>query len=179
MIRARLYILNKDMIRAQRDLDATPRSALTPYAQLELGVLYEQAYLFERAVAEYSRWIASYPKDPQVTNALNARCWTRATWGQQLAEGLADCNEVLRKSPRDAGYLDSRGLLHLRLEKYDESIADYDAALKLQPKIAWSLYGRGLAKQHKGLKAEGDADIQAALAIDPALSEEARRYGLR
>src|SRR5258708_12969072 len=76
MIRARLYILNKDMIRAQRDLDATPRSALTPYAQLELGVLYEQAYLFERAVAEYSRWIATYPKDPQVPTPLNAHSST-------------------------------------------------------------------------------------------------------
>ncbi len=178
MQRARIHLAGKDMARARKDLDATPRAALTSYEQLELGQLYAQAGLFERAVAEYSSWLLSHPKDPLLADALNARCWARATWGQQLKEGLADCNEGLRKSPRDAGILDSRGLIHLRLGQLDESIADYDAALKLQPKTAWSLYGRGLARERKGLKEAGAADIRAAIAIEPTLPEDARRFGL-
>ncbi len=39
-----------------------------------------------------------------------------------------------------------RGLVYLRLARYDKAIADYDAALNLRPKSAWSVYGRGLAR---------------------------------
>ena len=109
--------------------------------------------------------------------SLNGRCWARAQLGQDLDKALGDCNRALRMI-KTSGFLDSRGLVYLRLGRLDEAIADFDAALAENPKLAWSLYGRGLARLKKGMKAEGDADIKAALAIRPRLAETARRVGL-
>lgn len=178
MTRARVRVAIKDVAGAEKDLDAVPRASLTSATHLELGQIYEQAGLFERAIAEFTRWLAAYPKDKLQGDALNGRCWTRATWGRELTDALEDCNAAVRTNPRDASFLDSRGFVQLRLGRYDASIADYDAALKLEPKQAWSLYGRGLAKRHKGLQAEAESDLKAGLLINPALPEEAARFGV-
>ena len=69
--------------------------------------------------------------------------------------------------PDTAAFLDSRGLVRLRMGDLDKSIADYDAALKLQPHSAWSLYGRGLAKGKKGLTT-----------VQPRIEDEARKRGI-
>jgi tetratricopeptide (TPR) repeat protein len=111
--------------------------------------------------------------------ALNSRCWSRALAGQELEQASSDCNAALKLKPNTAEFLDSRGLVHLRQNNYDEAIADYDAALHREPKIAWSLYGRGLARLHKGLTAEGQVDIAAASALEPKIAERAASYGIR
>ncbi len=109
---------------------------------------------------------------------LNERCWTRAVWGQQLNEALADCDAVLKLSPGSASYLDSRGLVRLRLGQYDQAIADYEAALAKAPKQPTSLYGRGLAKLRLGRTAEGQADLAAAQALEPKTAGRFAGWGL-
>ena len=178
VLRARLYANTKEPALALKDLDAAAALPLDAQTRLGLAQLYTSLGRYERAIAEHSKFIASYPADPSLPDALNGRCWARAASGQQLNEALTDCDQAVLKRPRDASFLDSRALVKLRLGRFDESIGDYDAALKLDPKQAWSLYGRGLAKRHKGLRAEGDADVQAAVALDASLPEVARRYGV-
>ncbi|HEX7758531.1 MAG TPA: tetratricopeptide repeat protein, partial [Caulobacteraceae bacterium] len=164
---------------ALADLDAAARAAAkSSDERLTIARLYASAFAFEPALVQTDLWIAAHPDDNQMGQALNGRCWTRAMLGRDLNKALSDCNAALRRQPAEAGFLDSRGLVRLRLGDLDRSIADYDAALALRPTNGWSLYGRGLARQRKGLKAEGDADIAAALALNPALADEARRAGL-
>jgi len=161
------------------DLDAADRAA--PRAgdmRLSLGNQYQRVRNYPAAIAQYDDWIDSHRDDIQMPQARNARCWARALEGKDLDRALDDCNFAVRKEPKVAAFLDSRGLVYLRQGKYDKAISDYEAALALNPKIAWALYGRGLARQHLGQTAAGQADIGAAEALAPRIAEEAASHGI-
>jgi uncharacterized RDD family membrane protein YckC len=128
---------------------------------------------FARAADDYSLAIKLSPKNALL---LNGRCWDRGLAGQ-LDGALEDCDQSLRLR-HSAPTLDSRGLVLLKMKRYDESIASYDAALALDPKLPYSLYGRGLGRAAKGDKAGSDADIQAAEKISPLIGNEFRKFGL-
>jgi tetratricopeptide (TPR) repeat protein/predicted aspartyl protease len=178
--RGQLYLASREHARAEADFQAALKVAgPTSDVRLMVAGAYSRAEQYERAVAHYDAWIAANPAHEQLPSALNGRCWARGLWGKQLEAALTDCDQAMRRAGRLASFLDSRGLVKLRLGQVDEAIADYDAALKLQPRNAWSLYGRGVAKLRKGEIAVGKADIAAALAIDPDVQAEARRAGVR
>ena len=161
------------------DLDAADRAAPKEAAErITMGELYEYAGQHAAAVVQYSDWVEAHPRDVRLSEAMNLRCWSRAQWGQELDEALADCNSALKLKPNTAKYFDSRGLVYLRRSNYDKAIADFDAALRLQPKLAWSLYGRGLARLHKGDSTAGQADIAAATALQPGVAAKAAKLGL-
>jgi tetratricopeptide (TPR) repeat protein len=174
--RGALYLESNDYGRAARDFDAAIK--VEPDRALAVARLYTAAGQFDRALGAYDGWIAAHPAGDQLPTALNGRCWTRALWNRDLDKALADCDAALRRGPRTAAVLDSRGLVHLRRLELDLAIADYDQAIKLQPKEAWSLYGRGLAKLAKGDKAAGEADLAAATALAPNIPVMAKRFGL-
>jgi tetratricopeptide (TPR) repeat protein len=177
--RARLRLLGPENSAAITDLEAAGRFAAEQAdIRRQIGSLYERAGLFAEAVVQYDKWIAAHDQDVQMPEARNARCWARALWGQQLDKALADCNAALKSRPDTAAFLDSRGLVRLRMGDLDKSIADYDASLKLQPRNAWSLYGRGLARVRKGLTTAGEADIAAAMSIQPRIEDETRKHGI-
>jgi tetratricopeptide (TPR) repeat protein len=146
--------------------------------RLELAELYERAELFDAAVGQYDLWISAHRDDGRAGMAFNGRCWARAVLGRDLDKALSDCNHALGAAPHTAAFLDSRGLVRLRLGDNDKAIADYSAALAVQPKLAWSLYGRGLAELRKGMTAQGQADIAAAVAINAKLPDQAKARGI-
>jgi tetratricopeptide (TPR) repeat protein/predicted aspartyl protease len=178
--RAILYLVTDHRADALTDLDAVSRATPSQAdSRLLLAGLYSRAEAYERAIAQYDLWLPIHARDDRrAPQALNGRCWARALLGRDLGKALDDCNGAVRLMPKSATYLDSRGLVRLRMGDLDKAIADYDAALAIQPKVVWSLYGRGLAKQRKGMKSEGDADIAAALALDPRIADKAKRYGV-
>ncbi len=49
---------------------------------------------------------------------------------------LADCNQALTLAPGNPSYLDSRGLVDLRLGDFDGAIKDYSTALAAMPSLA-------------------------------------------
>ncbi len=177
--RGDLDLRGEDLARAEADFSALLKAAPDDGGmQLRIASLYVRHRHWAEAIPHYDTWIDAHPKDDGLWSSLNERCWARAMLGKDLDKALDDCNAALKKGPRNAEVLDSRGMVYLRLGRFQESVADYDAALKLQSKSPWSLYGRGLAKQRLGKQAEGDADIKAALAISPRLETEAREIGL-
>jgi tetratricopeptide (TPR) repeat protein len=109
----------------------------------------------------------------------NSLCWAKATAGLSLESALEDCNAALRGKPEASSYLDSRGLVLLRLGRLDQAAADYDRALALRPQLAPSLLGRALVRARKGDKAGAAADRAAALKSDPAIEKEFHGYGLK
>jgi len=116
-------------------------------------------------------------QDPNNAVWLNDRCWYRAIAGKELGIALADCDASL-KIQDQAATRDSRGMVDLRLGKFDDAVTDYDKALSLRPNMPTSLYGRGIAKLKNGTAKEGQADITAALAIDPKVGKEFAGYGV-
>jgi tetratricopeptide (TPR) repeat protein len=139
MARAQLRLQRPENSAAVTDLDAAGRVvAEQADIRLQIGYLYARAGLFAEAVAQYDKWITAHDSDARVPDARNARCWARALWGRELDQALADCNAALKSRPDGAAFLDSRGLVRLRMGDLDKSIADYDASLKLQPQNAWS-----------------------------------------
>ena len=109
----------------------------------------------------------------------NETCYGQATADLSLDKALADCDKGVSLAPRNAGLLDSRALVLLRLGRTDDAIAAYDLALTLAPRQADSLYGRGLAKIRKGQTREGQADLTAALAIRPHIDDVFAEWGLK
>jgi tetratricopeptide (TPR) repeat protein/predicted aspartyl protease len=174
--RGGIYLGARSYDRAAADFDAAIKAQ--PDVALVVASAYSNAGQFERAVGLYDSWIAANPRHDRMAAALNGRCWARALWNHELDKALADCDAALKRGPRLAAVLDSRGLVHLRRGELDLAIADYDESIRLQPKQAWSLYGRGLAKIARGDKAAGETDLAVAAALDQRLPATAQRYGL-
>ncbi len=138
------------------------------------GTVYFHKGDYGRAIQDYSQAIKL---DPRYSEALDNRCWTRATINQ-LQDALKDCIESLRIRPNFAPTTDTLGFVYLKLGRFDLAISTYDAALKLDPKSPYSLYGRGVAKLKTGDAAGGQADIVAAKAIKDVAAEMAG-YGVK
>ncbi len=179
LTRARLRLAGHDRSGALADI-AAAEQGMAPASdlRLELGRLYESVDAFDQAISQYDAWLRAHPDDSRKPMALNARCWVRALAGRDLQDALSDCNAAIRAARDNASFLDSRGLVQLRLGHFDKAIADYDAALAIDPKKAWALYGRGMAKRRLGQAAAADLDMAAALVIAPHLAERFRKLGI-
>lgn len=178
--RAEQHLARKEETAAVADLDAADHAMPKEAAErLLLGDLYLRAAQYPAAIAQFSDWIAVHPRaDVMMLNALNMRCWARALWGQELNQGLEDCDSALRLNSRAALVYRSRATVRLRQGDYAKAVADYDRDLKTHPDDAWAHYGRGIAKLRMGLSAEGQADIDAAKAAHPDIASAAARHGL-
>jgi tetratricopeptide (TPR) repeat protein len=150
-----------------------PRNATAYYNR---GKVWRAKGDYDRAIADAGEAIKLTPND---ADAWNNRCYARALANRELPAALADCNQALQLSPSDVGTLDTRGLVYLRLGRFDAAIADYDAVLKRYPTVPESLYGRGLAKRKRGDAAGGDADIAAARSAKADIAETFARFGVR
>jgi len=146
--------------------------------RIQLGAMASNAGLLDLSLANEDAWLKAHPEDAQRPVALNERCWVRGQLGRDLKKALDDCNAALRARPDTAAYLDSRGLVRLRMGDLGGALADYNAALSVQPNNAWTLYMRGLVKLKSGDSRGGEADRMAALAIMPHVGERAAKLGL-
>jgi tetratricopeptide (TPR) repeat protein len=142
--------------------------------ELRLKLLEKQGRSRE-ALQLVDTYVAKHPNDAQ---ALNERCWTKATLNIQIETALADCNASLRLKPDSPATLDSRAFAKLKLGATDAAIADYDAALKLAPQLPASLYGRAIAKARKGDEQGARADIAEARKLAPEIDKRFADFGL-
>jgi predicted aspartyl protease/Tfp pilus assembly protein PilF len=177
--RATLRASSADREGMIEDLEALDKT-LAPQASQRLAVatLYEHFDLTERALPQWSLWIAAHPDDVGTAVVLNNRCWARAMRNIELDQALADCDKAIDLEPENDGFYDSRAWLRMRRGELRKALADHDRALKLQPQNAWSLYGRGIIRRKLGETVAGQADIDAARKLMPSIDEDAGRYGL-
>lgn len=128
---------------------------------------------FQLAERDYTRLIELAPKNPAWRNE---RCWERALEGKNLDGALEDCEQSLRLRVTPEA-LDSRGMVYLKMKRYQDAVDSYSAALKAAPSLPPSLYGRALARLALGDKEGSIADGRAATKLDPDISVRFRRYG--
>lgn len=161
------------------DLDAAAAAApKSSDRRLGIATGYEEVGEYSKALAQYDAWIVAHPDDARRPIALNGRCWTRALGNVGLDLALKDCNAALAAMPHNPSFLDSRGLVRLRMGDYAHALKDYDEALAADGKIPWSLYGRGIAKLRLGQKEAGEADLAKAKELEADLPARAKKLGI-
>jgi predicted aspartyl protease len=179
LTRAGLRLQLKDLKGGEEDylaaIKMTPQDHALP---LNASMQLARGHATEAAVRLLDGWIATNPDEKLLPAALDDRCWARALAGVELDKALKDCDESIRRGGRGAGQLDSRGLVFLRMGRYDDAIGQYNQVIFQAPRAAWALYGRGVAKAKKGLAAEAKADLNAAAAADKEIVDEAKSFGI-
>lgn len=115
--------------------------------------------------------------DPENAASWNNRCWIRAVEGVDLEAALGDCNRALSLEPNEPNSLDSRGLVHLKLNNPSAALADYEAAVRITEN-AHFVYGRGIARLQLGQIVEGEADLRRAAALESDIAETYAAYGV-
>jgi len=146
--------------------------------------IYDRAQTYDN-LGEYSQAIADYSMAIQLSPAnflyFRGRCFDRAIAGNAVL-ALGDCNQSLT-AYQDERTQAVRGLVYLKLARYDLALLDYNAAIgtrnenKLSVDAEW-LYGRGLAKLNNGDAAGAQADMAAAKQQDSTIAERFQRWGL-
>jgi len=174
--RAVAYENAGDMANAVRDeeeaIELTPDNEL---AYEERGYIYGLMGQYSRAIPDLDHAIMLEPNN---WRALQKRCLMRAEWGKDLELALADCSKAIEISPTVTSIFCSRGLVYLRLGKYQEAIEGCDTALSQGHPLAFLLYTRGLAKLKAGNADGGNADLAQASALDSAVAGRFAGYGL-
>ena len=174
-LRARIQRGGGDRAGALATLDKLGK--LTPDAQ---GLVAERAYVLagmgkaDEARALFADLRVKAGKD---ANLLNDLCWKQAQANFDLDRALADCEAALKVEP-DAAYLDSAGLVLLRLGRFDEAIDRYTRALAKRPNVPSSLFGRGIAERRKGAAAASEADLKAATAKSVTVAADYAEFGV-
>lgn len=179
LMRGELRLAQKDRTGAASDVAAA--SALAPSGSTRarsVAALYIQLDQPAAALPMLDDWIRLHNGDAMLGVALNERCWARGLSNQMLDDALNDCRKAIRRDGENPAYLDSLGLVELRLGHYPESIKAYEQAIAKNPNSAWSRYGLGLAKIRGGQTEAGNADLVAARTLDPQIETRATKYGL-
>src|SRR6185437_3309771 len=179
LMRAELRFAHKDRTGAAADVSAASALASAGSTQARaIAGLYIRLDQPAKALPLLDDWIRVHGQDAMLGTALNTRCWARGLSNQMLKDALSDCRKAIRRDGENPDYLDSLGLVQLRLGNYAESIKAYEQAIAQKPHLAWSRYCLGLAKIRSGKTDAGNADLAAALAFDPKIAARAARYGL-
>lgn len=172
------YVAAGDSTSAFADFD---QAVLIADRRQRVSVLNERARAHMDA-REYPAAIRDYDVAarlaPSVAELQNNVCWARALAGIELKLAKRACDRALKIRPGNASFLDSRALVALKSERFDDAWSDYDAALRWQPAEARFRYGRGIAALRLGRTEEGRADLETATAQDPAVAATFAGYGV-
>lgn len=179
LLRARQRINRKDRTGAKADIDAARQLAAPGSGHARtIATLYIAIDQPGAALPLLDDWIRAHRNDATLGSALNERCWARGLANQMLDEALDDCRTAIKRDGANPAYLDSLGLIQLRLKNYAEAIKVYEQAIAERPRIAWSRYGLGLAKIRSGRTADGNADLAVAETLDPKIEERFALFNL-
>lgn len=140
-----------------------------------------RAELLYRAgdATEAEQAFADARKNAKTANQLNSLCWEKATAGFMLESALDDCRQALKLSPKESSYLDSLGMVLLKLGKLDEALDAYNKAIVHGTEQS-SLMGRAIVYARKGDRQRAEADAAAARKLWPEVETVfARDYGLK
>lgn len=180
LLRAALRLAHEDRAGANADV-AAARALASPgstQARTIADLYVEHLDQPAAALPILDDWIRMHRNDALLGSAFNQRCRARSLSNQRLDEALKDCRKAIRRDGEQPAYLDSLGLVQLRLGHDADAIKAYQEALAQKPQSAWSRYGLGLAKIHSGQTDAGRADLAAARKLDPEIATRAARYGL-
>jgi tetratricopeptide (TPR) repeat protein len=145
-----------------------------PYARVQRGVLMYKA----GHAAEGQKLLQAARADAKTPSDLNRICWAKATQDVLLESALQDCREALKSAPDNGAYLDSLGMVLLKLGRLDEALDAYNRAIAKQTGAA-SLMGRAFVYLRKGDRSHAEADASTARKLSPDIESIFAEYGLK
>lgn len=110
---------------------------------------------------------------------LNNLAWIMATRNAALPLALTYVQQANAREADQPTFLDTEGVILLRLEKFDAAVELLDRALALRPDMAGTLFVRGIAKQRLGQHTGASADLAAARAQRSTIDAEYALYGIQ
>ena len=177
-LRGTIRVQRKRTEQGLADLDAA--LAASPdytWALIQRARVKEGQGKMREALADYDRTNQLDPRNP---DARNGACWLRAAeLNAELSKALVDCDVAVRLVPGEKAFLDSRGMVALRLGQWKAAYEEYDAAVRIDPQYASALFGRGLAASRMRRGDGGAADVAKAIQIEPGIASDYARRGLR
>lgn len=144
------------------------------YAAIERAIVLYKA----GRVAEAEKAFAAIAGKAKTAPDFNNLCWVKATAGILLQSALEDCGKALEMAPESGPYVDSLGMVLLKLGRLDEALKAYDKAVSKKVGSA-SLMGRSFVHARKGDTARAEADRAEALKLDPDAERRFEDYGLK
>lgn len=108
---------------------------------------------------------------------LNNLCWRKAIAEVMLESALQDCRAALKLAPGDAAYLDSLGMVLLKMGRLDEALIAYNEAVEKRAR-ATSYMGRAFVCQQRGDEAQARSDTAEAVKLDARILTTFDGYGL-
>jgi tetratricopeptide (TPR) repeat protein/predicted aspartyl protease len=179
LLRAELRHTKKNEAGAAADIAAAQK--LAPAGSMQsrsIASLYIAIDQPANAVPLLDAWIRAHEDDASLGSALNERCWARALANQALGDALHDCRKAIKRDGDRPAYLDSLGMVYLRMGSYAEAIEAYQRALSQSPRTAWSHYGLGLAELRSGQTDAGNGELSTARSLDKEIDARAAKLGL-
>jgi tetratricopeptide (TPR) repeat protein len=137
------------------------------------GLLYKAG-----KIQEAEKAFAEVRSRAKTASDFNSLCWAKATRAILIESALEDCRQALKLKPDAGAYLDSLGMVMLRLGRLDEALTAYDKAVAKSAGSA-SFMGRALVYARKGDKAHASADRAEALKLDPDAEARFSEFGLK
>lgn len=168
-----LYLAGKYK-EALATLDGIKSESATDATRLQRAfVLYKMG-----RIADARKLFDTVRSDAKTAPDLNSLCWSKATEGVFLESALQDCRDALKISPATGAYLDSLGMVLLKLGKLDEALDAYNQAIA-KGTGADSLMGRAFVYLRKGEAAHAREDADAARKLAPTIDDIFAGYGLK
>jgi len=128
--------------------------------------------------AEAEKSFAALRAQAKTAVELNDLCWIKATAGILLDSALQECRDALKMKPGTGPYLDSLGMVLLKLGKTDEALDAYNQAIAKNVG-ADSLMGRAFVYLHKGERGSAETDAAAARKQSAYIDDIFADYGLK
>ena len=165
-LRGYAYLLEHRFERAAADFRAALR--LKPADDNDLAGYGQSLSGLGQYTAAAGQFRKALAVSPQKAAYWNGLCWAQAGSGRQLGKALTACNRALAIEPGAPGILNSRGLVYLRMKRFNASSSDYSISLRARPEQASAWFGRGLARLSAG-EIAGATDIADARRRDSAI----------
>ncbi len=129
------------------------------------GTAYEELKEYDRAIADYTKYIATNPTNKEY---LADGYFGRGNCYKYLgsfAKALADYNLAVQLFP-SANIFINRGNYYMSQKEYAKAIADYDQALALNKNEAEAYYNRAKVYSAQKLYAKAVADLDVYLGLN-------------
>jgi tetratricopeptide (TPR) repeat protein len=174
--RSRAYSLKKQFDSALADVDQIavlePNKDTTIMARAYVHAVMKD---YEAADADYSE-ILKLDRNSLV--AVVGRCNERSVSKHNTTDALADCDTAVARLGNPSPSLCARGMIYLRLGRFQDALTDYDLAVRNNLPFAKCYYGRGIARLHLGDVEGSKADLAKGLTIMSSVADDFAPFGL-
>jgi superkiller protein 3 len=141
-----------------------------PRPEFWKGLAFAQLGRYRDAITAYSNSLRFYNG---YTLARNNRGLAYLAIGE-LDLAMADFDEVIRQTPRDASAYYKRAIVLGRRGDLREAVASYDQAIRINSEYAPAYYNRGLLHRQLGNAQQAEADLAKARQLNPQVESLAR-----